>query len=72
MAICPVTVLKRSSYKEVALLALPVENLLNPCTKAQEVEDMVIDRSDSVASVFYMTMKVTNTPSTMQDSCMCH
>ena len=72
MAIWPVTVPKRPSHREVALLALPVENRLNPCTKAQEVEDVVVDRSDSVASAFCMMMRITNTPLMMQDSCMCH
>ena len=72
VAIWPVTVPKQSSHKEVALLALPVENLLNPCTEAQEIEDVAVDRFDSVASAFCTTTRVTNTPSTMQDSCMCH
>ena len=71
MAIRPVTVPKICSHKEVALLALPEENLLNLCNEAHEVEAEV-DRSASVASAFCMTMRVINTPSMMQDSCMCH
>ena len=30
------------SHREVASLALPVENSLNPCKKAQEEEDVVV------------------------------
>ena len=72
MAIWPATVPNLYSHREVAWLALPEENLLNPCNKAQEVEAEEVDRSDSVASASCTTTRVINTPSTMQDSCMCH
>ena len=72
VAISPVTVPKRPSHKEVVLLALPIGNRLNLCIEAQEAEDVVVDKSDSVASAFCMMTGVTNTPSMMQDSCMCH
>ena len=72
MAIWPVTAPNLCSHREVALLALPEENPLNPCKEAHEVEAEEIDRSDSVASASYTTTRVTNTPSTMQDNCMCH
>ena len=74
MAIWPVTVLNPVTYnrREVATLALPEEDFLNPCKKAQKDEGEELDRSDSVASVSCTTTRVTNTPSTMQDSCMCH
>ena len=72
VAIWPATVPRMCSHREVALLALPVENLLDPCREAQEEEAEEVDRFASVASAFCMTMRVTNTPSMMQDSCMCH
>ena len=72
MAIWPVTTPNLCSHKEVALLALPEENPLNPCKEAQEEEVEEVDRSASVASAFCMTMRVINIPSMMQDSCMCH
>ena len=71
MAIWPVTVPNLCSHREVALLALLAENLLNPCREAQEEEAEEVDRSASVASASCMTTRVTNTPSMMQDSCMC-
>ena len=74
VAIWPVTVPspRVQRHKEVAMLALPVEVHLNPCKKAQEAEEEEVDRSDSVASVSCMTMRVINSLSTMQDNCMCH
>ena len=72
VAIWPVTVPKQCSRREVELPTLPVEDLLNPCSEAHVAEVEGIDRFDSVASVFCMTMRVTNTPLMMQDNCMCH
>ena len=71
VAIWPATVPRMHSHREVALPALPVENLLNLCREAQEDEAEEVDRSASVASASCTTTRVTNTPSTMQDSCMC-
>ena len=72
VAIWPTTVPNLYNHREVAWPALPEESLLNPCKKAPEVEAEEVDRSDSVASASCTTTRVTNTPSTMQDSCMCH
>ena len=72
VAIWPVTVPNLYSHREVAWPALPEESLLNPCKEALEVEAEEVDRSDSVASASCTTTRVTNTPSMMQDSCMCH
>ena len=72
VAIWPVTVPKIRSHREVAFLALSEENLLNLCNEAHVVEVEEIDRSGSVASVSCTMTRVTNTPSTMQGSCMCH
>ena len=72
VATWPATVPSLLSHREVAWLALPEESLLNPCKEAQEVEAEEVDRSDSVASVSCTTTRVTNTPLTMQDNCMCH
>ena len=71
VAIWPVTAPKICSHREVVLPTLPVENLSNPCRKAQEVEAEGTGRSGSVASASYMMMRVTNTPSMTRDSCMC-
>ena len=72
VVIWPATIPNLLSQREVAWLALPEESLLNPCKEAQEVEAEEVDRPDSVASTSCTMMRVTNTPSTMQDSCMCH
>ena len=72
VAIWPATVPNLLSHREVAWLALPEESLLNPCTKAQEVEAEEVDRFDSVASASCTTMRVINTLATMQDNYMCH
>ena len=72
VAIWPATVPNLYRHREVAWPALPEESLLNPCKEALEVEAEEIDRSDSVASATCTTTRVTNTPSTMQDSWMCH
>ena len=71
VAIWPATVPKICTHREVALLALLAGNLLNLCNEAHVVEVEGIDRSGSVASASCTTMRVINTPSTMQDSCMC-
>ena len=71
VAIWPVTAPKICSRREVVLPTLPVENLSNPCKKAQEAEAEGTGRSGSVASASYMMMRVTNTPSMTRDSCMC-
>ena len=72
VVIWPMTVPNLCSHRGVALLALPEENLLNPCNEAHEVEVEEVDRSGSVASASCTMTRVTNTPLTMQDSCMCH
>ena len=72
VAIWPTTVPNLYSHREVAWPALPKESLLNPCKEALEVEAEEVNRSDLVASASCTTTMVTNTPSTMQDSCMCH
>ena len=72
VAIWPVTAPTMCSPREVVLPTLPVENLSNLCREAHVAEDEAIGRSDLVASAYCTMMRVTNTPSTMQDSCMCH
>ena len=72
VAIWPVTVPKRRSRQGVAMWCPPVELSTNPGTKAHEAEEEELGRSVSVASASCMTTRVTNTPSMMQDSCMCH
>ena len=72
VATWPATVPNLLSHRGVAWPALPEESLLNPCKEAQEVEAEEVDRSDSVASASCTTTRVINTPSMMQDSCMCH
>ena len=66
VAIWPVTVLNPvvHSHREVAILALTVEDSLNPGTKAQGDVD-VVGKSDSRASMSCMMMRVILTPSTM-------
>ena len=72
VAIWPVTILNPvvHNHREVAMLALPMEDSLNPGTKGQGDVD-VVGKSDSRASMFCTMMRVILTPSTMQDSCMC-
>ena len=72
VTIWPVTVPKYPNHREVALLALPKEDRLNPCKEAQEFDDVEVDRFDSVVSVFCMTTRVINTPSMKYGNCMCH
>ena len=72
VAIWPAIVPNLYSHREVAWPALPEESLLNPCKEALEVEAEEVDKSNSVASTSCTTTRVTNTPSTMQGSCMCH
>ena len=71
VATWPAIVPNLLSHREVAWLALPEESLLNPCKEAQEVEAEEVDRSGLVASASCTMTRVTNTPLTMQDSCMC-
>ena len=70
VAIWPVTIPKPviRSLREVAMLALPVENSLNPGKKAQKEED-VAGQFDSEASTSYMTRLGMNSQWTMQVSC---
>ena len=70
VAIWPVTVLKPviCSLREVAMLALPVENSLNPGKKAQKEED-VVGQFGSEASMSCMTRLEMNFQWTMQVSC---
>ena len=51
VAIWPVTAPKPDmfSHREVAMLALPAGNSLNPCRKAQEAEEEEVARYASVA-----------------------
>ena len=67
MAIWPATVPNpvMHSRREVALLALPKGDFLNPGIKAQEVEDEV-GLFDSGVSTSYMTRPGMNTRWTMQ------
>ena len=60
-----------SSRREVATLALPMGNRFNPAKKGQEDED-VVGESNPLDLASCMTMRVTNTPLMMQDSCMFH
>ena len=70
MAIWPVTVpnLVMHSRREVALLALPKGDFLNPGIKAQEVEEEV-GLLDSGVSMSYTTRAGMNTRWTMQVNC---
>ena len=70
VAIWPVTVLKPviCSLREVAMLALPVEDSLNPGRKAQKEED-VVGQFGSEASMSCMTRLEMNFQWTMQVSC---
>ena len=72
VAIWPVAVPRQHSHKGVAMLCPPVEDFLNSGTKAHKKDVEEVDRSDSVASVSCTTTRVTNPPSMMQDSYMCH
>ena len=68
VAIWPVTVPNLLSHREVALPALPEENLHNPCIEAQEVEAEV-GLFDSGASMSCMTRLGMSTQWTMQVNC---
>ena len=68
VATWPATVPSLLSHREVAWLALPEENLLNPGINAQEDEGEV-KRFVSGASMSYMTRPGMNTRWTMQVSC---
>ena len=73
VATWPVTVPKlEQRRREVAMLALPVENSSNPGTKAHSVVEEEVGKSGSLASMSCTTMRVTLTPSMSQDSCTCH
>ena len=64
VAIWPVTIPNLLSHREVALPALPEENLHNPGIKAQEEEEEV-ERLGSGASMSYMTRLEMNIQWTM-------
>ena len=68
VATWPTIVPSLLSHREVAWLALPEENLLNPGTKAQEVEEEV-GQFDSGVSTYYMTRPGMSTRWTMQVNC---
>ena len=70
VAIWPVTVPRPviRSLREAAMLALPVENSLNPGRKAQKEED-VVGQFGSEASMSCMTRLEMNFQWTMQVSC---
>ena len=70
VAIWPVTVPspRVRRHREAAVLALPVENFLNPGIKAQEEEEGV-ERFGSGASMSYMTRLEMNIRWTMEVSC---
>ena len=68
VAIWPVTVPNLLSHREVALPALPEENLHNPCIEAQE-EEAEDGLFGSGASMSYMTRLGMNTQWTMQVNC---
>ena len=70
VAIWPVTVpnLVQHSQREVAMLALPEEDSLNPGKKAHEIED-VDGQFGSEASTSYMTRLGMNSQWMMQVSC---
>ena len=68
VAIWSATVPSLLSHKEVAWLALPEESLLNPGTKAQEVEEEV-GQLDSGVSTYYTTRPGMSTQWTMQVNC---
>ena len=70
VAIWPVTVPspRVQRHREAAVLALPVENFLNPGIKAQEEEEGV-ERFGLGASMSYMTRLEMSIQWTMQVSC---
>ena len=65
---CP----RQHSHKGVAMLCPPVEDFLNPGTKAHKEDVEKVGKSGSLASMSCTTMRVTLTPSMSQDNCMCH
>ena len=68
VATWPATVPSLLSHREVAWLALPEESLLNPCKKAQEVEEEV-GLFDLGVSTYYTTRPGMSTRWTMQVNC---
>ena len=74
VAIWPVTVLKpvMHSHREVAMLALPVEDSLNLGKKAHNVDEAVEGKFGSVPLMYCMMGTGMNIPWTMQVSCTSH
>ena len=74
VAIWPVTAPspRVQCHREVAVLALPAENSLNPGIKAHSVDEAVEGKSGSVPSTSYTMRTGTNTPWMMQVSCTSH
>ena len=74
VAIWPVTVPspRVQRHREVAMLALPAGNSLNPGIKAHNVDEAVEGKSGSVPSTSCTMRTGTNTPWTMQVSCTSH
>ena len=74
VAIWPVTVLKpvRCSLREVAILALPVENSLYPGKKAHSVDAAVDGKPGLVPSMCCTMGTGMNIPWMMQDNCTSH
>ena len=67
---CPLT--KGVMSQGSAVLALPMENSLNPGIKAHSVDEAVDGKSGSVPSMSCTMRTGTNTPWTMQVSCTSH
>ena len=74
VAIWPVTVPKpvMHSHREVAMLALPMEDSLNLGKKAHNVDEAVDGKSGSVPLMYCMMGTGMNIPWTMQVSCTSH
>ena len=74
MAIWPVTVPspRVRRHREAAVLALPVENSLNPGIKAHSVDEAVDGKSGSVPSTSCTMRTGMSIPWTMQVSCTSH
>ena len=72
VAIWPVTVPKMRRHREAAFLALSAVNLLNPCKKAQEDEDVEVALYASVASMWFMTKRATSILLMMLANSTCH
>ena len=74
VAIWPVTVPspRVQRHREVAVLALPVENSLNPGIKAPSVDEAVDGKSGSVPSMSCTIPRVLNTQWMTTDKSMSH